>query len=74
MEVFLKSTARFLKSKPLVRPPMRKFGSFTRIFTWMARFSQGNPQIPCFEHVSHKDIKNETGIDPNMYYINNLYW
>lgn len=52
----------------------RQFSNFTRIFSWFSRFAQGPPQIPSFEKCTHRDIKRESGIDPNNVYLNNLYW
>lgn len=54
--------------------PRRGMSTFTRLFTWIGRFAQGNPTIPSFESCTHKDIQRETGINPNLVYINNLYW
>ena len=76
MECLHKSSLRLYRSA--FRSPFphsrRGMSTFTRLFTFITRFAQGNPQIPSFETVTHKDIQRETGINPNLVYINNLYW
>ena len=45
-----------------------------RIFSWLGRFSMAGAHMPPFDKVTNGDIKRETGMDPNLVYLNNLFW
>ena len=43
--------------------------------TWFTRLSKNNKNVmPPFDKISHAFIHQETGIDPDTVYKNNLFW
>jgi len=36
--------------------PVRRLSQFTRIFSWLGRFTQSGAHMPAFDRVTNKDI------------------
>ena len=52
----------------------RTFNTLPSYFTWFTRYIKGKSSLPPFHKIEDYQIGRESGISPDLTYLNNLYW